>query len=109
MPRIIGGRHGLGSKEQPSDGSSHHRQRATRRDAKNHFTVGIDDDVMHTSLPIDETQELIHPAETSALFYGLGSDGTVGANKNSIKIIGDLTERYSTQGYFVYDSKNLDP
>ena len=71
---------------------------------KNHFTIGIVDDVTHTSLPWDAAFD-IEPASTvRALFYGLGADGTVGANKNSIKIIGEETENFA-QGYFVYDSK----
>ena len=70
---------------------------------KNHFTVGIDDDVTDSSLTVDESFRL---ADTSfrALFYGLGADGTVGANKNTIKIIGKETDNYA-QGYFDYDSK----
>jgi pyruvate-ferredoxin/flavodoxin oxidoreductase len=71
---------------------------------KNHFTIGIQDDVTHTSLEYDSTFRTEDPATTRALFYGLGADGTVGANKNSIKIIGEETENY-VQGYFVYDSK----
>ncbi len=101
--QVIGGRYGLGSKEYTPtmvkavfanlDG-----------EMKNHFTVGIDDDVSNTSLKLGETFAAA-PAGTSAcMFYGLGSDGTVGANKNSIKIIGDHTEKYA-QAYFFYDSK----
>ena len=71
---------------------------------KNHFTVGIRDDVTHTSLPYDESFSTEDPRTVRAIFYGLGSDGTVGANKNSIKIIGENTPNYA-QGYFVYDSK----
>ena len=71
---------------------------------KNHFTVGIDDDVSHTSLDYDPAFSTEDPKTVRALFYGLGSDGTVGANKNSIKIIGEDTDNYA-QGYFVYDSK----
>ena len=72
---------------------------------KNHFTVGIVDDVTHTSLPVDDPDfTLDQPGVVEAVFYGLGSDGTVGANKNSIKIIGEQTDHYA-QGYFVYDSK----
>src|SRR4029078_3496516 len=73
-------------------------------DPRRHFTVGIDDDVTHLSLPW-EADFTTHEAEIStSLFYGLGADGTVGANKNSIKIIGQETEKF-VQGYFVYDSK----
>ncbi|MBQ8074073.1 MAG: pyruvate:ferredoxin (flavodoxin) oxidoreductase [Clostridia bacterium] len=101
--KVVGGRYGLGSKEfTPTmvkavfdnlDG-----------EMKNHFTVGIEDDVTGTSLKLGETFAAA-PAGTSAcMFYGLGSDGTVGANKNSIKIIGDHTEKYA-QAYFFYDSK----
>jgi len=71
---------------------------------KNHFTIGIDDDISHTSLTYDPTFSTEDPKTVRALFYGLGSDGTVGANKNSIKIIGTETPNYA-QGYFVYDSK----
>ena len=71
---------------------------------KNHFTVGIHDDVTHTSLDYDPEFSTEDPGTVRALFYGLGSDGTVGANKNSIKIIGKNTDNYA-QGYFVYDSK----
>src|SRR5206468_5431052 len=71
---------------------------------KNHFTIGINDDVTFTSLPYDENFSTEDPATVRCLFWGLGSDGTVGANKNSIKIIGEETENYA-QGYFVYDSK----
>jgi pyruvate-ferredoxin/flavodoxin oxidoreductase len=71
---------------------------------KNHFTIGINDDVTHTSLVYDATFSTEPPEVVRALFYGLGADGTVGANKNSIKIIGENTDNYG-QGYFVYDSK----
>ena len=103
-PIVVGGRYGLSSKEfTPAmvkaifDTLAHARP-------KNHFTIGIMDDVTHTSLPYDGTFD-IEPADvTTALFYGLGADGTVGANKNSIKIIGEETDLH-VQGYFVYDSK----
>jgi pyruvate-ferredoxin/flavodoxin oxidoreductase len=71
---------------------------------KNHFTVGITDDVSHTSLPVDPEFSTEPDNVIRAMFYGLGADGTVGANKNSIKIIGEGTNNYA-QGYFVYDSK----
>src|SRR6478752_10190788 len=72
--------------------------------SKNHFTVGIVDDVTHTSLDYDPAFSTEEPDTVRALFYGLGADGTVGANKNSIKIIGEDTDLFA-QGYFVYDSK----
>ncbi len=104
IPRIIGGRYGLSSKEfTPSmiKGIFDHLKELT---LKNHFTIGIDDDVTHMSLPFEPTA-LIEPDNVNrAVFYGLGSDGTVGANKNSIKIIGEKTENFA-QGYFVYDSR----
>jgi pyruvate-ferredoxin/flavodoxin oxidoreductase len=75
-----------------------------RSEPKNHFTVGITDDLTHTSLDIDPNFRLGQTGAVACLFYGLGSDGTVGANKNSIKIIGEDTPNYA-QGYFVYDSK----
>src|SRR5205809_4687607 len=71
---------------------------------KNHFTIGIDDDVTHTSLEYDPTFSTEPDDVIRAMFYGLGADGTVGANKNSIKIIGEETPNFA-QGYFVYDSK----
>ncbi|MDO9301563.1 MAG: pyruvate:ferredoxin (flavodoxin) oxidoreductase, partial [Anaerolineales bacterium] len=71
---------------------------------KNHFTIGINDDVTHTSLDVDTTFSIEHSETVRCVFFGLGSDGTVGANKNSIKIIGEETDNYA-QGYFVYDSK----
>ena len=74
------------------------------KEPKNHFTVGIVDDVANTSLDVEEGFSVEEPDVFRGIFYGLGSDGTVGANKNSIKIIGELTDNY-VQGYFVYDSK----
>ncbi|GAI08589.1 unnamed protein product, partial [marine sediment metagenome] len=71
---------------------------------KNHFTIGINDDVTHTSISYDPDFSIEPADRTRAVFYGLGSDGTVGANKNSIKIIGEETDNYA-QGYFVYDSR----
>src|ERR1019366_4708930 len=71
---------------------------------KNHFTIGINDDVTHTSLDYDPQFSAEIPGTVRALFFGLGADGTVGANKNSIKIIGEETDNFA-QGYFVYDSK----
>ena len=109
MPTVIGGRYGLSSKEFTpamakavfdeldkvwADGRAHRR----------HFTVGIKDDVSHLSLDYDPDFNIESPDTVRAMFYGLGSDGTVGANKNSIKIIGEDTPNHA-QGYFVYDSK----
>jgi pyruvate-ferredoxin/flavodoxin oxidoreductase len=104
MPRIVGGRYGLSSKEfTPAMVKSVFNNLRTDQ-PKNHFTVGIVDDVTHTSLDFDPTYYVEPEGAVRALFYGLGSDGTVGANKNSIKIIGENTDNYA-QGYFVYDSK----
>lgn len=104
MPKVIGGRYGLSSKEFTPAMIKAVFDELDKRDPKNHFTVGINDDVSHTSLTWDGNFVIEKPAVSRALFYGLGSDGTVGANKNSIKIIGTQTENYA-QGYFVYDSK----
>ena len=102
--RVIGGRYGLASKEfTPAHGQGRVR-RTGQAEPKNHFTVGINDDVTHTSLEYDPDFTTEPEGVYRALFYGLGSDGTVGANKNSIKIIGEDTANY-VQGYFVYDSK----
>ena len=76
----------------------------TAKEPKNHFTVGINDDVTHLSLAYDKDFTTEPDDVVRAVFYGLGADGTVGANKNSIKIIGEETDNYA-QGYFVYDSK----
>ncbi len=103
MPAIIGGRYGLSSKEFNPRMVKGVYDELLKEHPKNHFTVGINDDITFTSLDIDEDFE-IKSATINCMFYGLGSDGTVGANKNSIKIIGDTTENY-VQGYFVYDSK----
>ena len=105
MPRIVGGRFGLSSKEfTPAMVKAVFDNLAAAR-PRNHFTIGIVDDVTHTSLDYDEDAFTTPTADvTTAVFYGLGADGTVGANKNSIKIIGGETDLY-VQGYFVYDSK----
>ncbi|MCS7351069.1 MAG: pyruvate:ferredoxin (flavodoxin) oxidoreductase [Anaerolineae bacterium] len=104
MPQIIGGRYGLSSKEfTPAMVKAVFDELAKDR-PKNHFTVGIYDDVTHTSLAFDPDFFIESPDTVRAVFYGLGADGTVSANKNSIKIIGDTTDYYA-QGYFVYDSK----
>lgn len=102
-PTIVGGRYGLGSKEFTPACVKAVFDNLDAAKPKNAFTVGIVDDVTNTSIEIDETFST-EPDVYSAMFYGLGSDGTVGANKNSIKIIGELTDNYA-QGYFVYDSK----
>jgi pyruvate-ferredoxin/flavodoxin oxidoreductase len=103
-PVVIGGRYGLSSKEfTPAMVAAIFDQLASPR-PKNHFTIGIVDDVTHTSLRYDDAFDGEPSDVTTALFYGLGSDGTVGANKNSIKILGEETDKF-VQGYFVYDSK----
>ncbi|OPZ69806.1 MAG: Pyruvate-flavodoxin oxidoreductase [Firmicutes bacterium ADurb.Bin467] len=100
---VLGGRYGLGSKEfNPTMVKAVFDNMAG--EAKNHFTVGIVDDVSGTSLPLGEKIDASPEGLVSCMFYGLGSDGTVGANKNSIKIIGDHTDMYA-QAYFSYDSK----
>ncbi|PYU40356.1 MAG: pyruvate:ferredoxin (flavodoxin) oxidoreductase [Acidobacteria bacterium] len=102
--RVIGGRYGLSSKEFTPAMAKAVFDELKRPVARNHFTIGIHDDVTHTSLEYDPTFSTERPDTVRAIFYGLGSDGTVGANKNSIKIIGKQTGNYA-QGYFVYDSK----
>jgi pyruvate-ferredoxin/flavodoxin oxidoreductase len=103
-PIVVGGRYGLSSKEFTPAMVKAVYENLAKDKPKNHFTVGIMDDVSHTSLPYDASFD-VEPADvTRALFYGLGADGTVGANKNSIKIIAEETPNYG-QGYFVYDSK----
>ncbi|NLY53310.1 MAG: pyruvate:ferredoxin (flavodoxin) oxidoreductase [Firmicutes bacterium] len=101
---VVGGRYGLGSKEFTPSMVKAIFDNLKQAEPKNHFTVGIEDDVTHTSLPVGTALDIASPGVYRAKFYGLGSDGTVGANKNSIKIIGDNTDLYA-QGYFVYDSK----
>ncbi len=105
LPRVIGGRYGLSSKEFTPGMVVAIFKELQQAQAKNGFTIGIYDDVTHTSLEWDEHFHTdAHQDSVQALFYGLGSDGTVSANKNSIKIIGETTDLYA-QGYFVYDSK----
>ena len=104
QPRIIGGRYGLSSKEFTPAMVKGVFDELKKPHMKNHFTIGIQDDVTHTSLAYDPGFSTEDPRTVRALFYGLGSDGTVGANKNSIKIIGQETPNFA-QGYFVYDSK----
>ena len=104
MPRVIGGRYGLSSKEFTPAMVKGVFEELAKEKSKNHFTVGIVDDVTHTSIDYDPAFSTEEPDTVRALFYGLGADGTVGANKNSIKIIGEDTDLFA-QGYFVYDSK----
>ncbi|HVN93078.1 MAG TPA: pyruvate:ferredoxin (flavodoxin) oxidoreductase [Terracidiphilus sp.] len=104
MPAVIGGRYGLSSKEFTPAMVKGVFDELARLSPKNHFTIGINDDVSFSSLEYDPEFSTEDPKTVRALFYGLGSDGTVGANKNSIKIIGSETPNYA-QGYFVYDSK----
>jgi len=103
-PRIIGGRYGLSSKEFTPAMVKAIFEELARDKMRNHFTVGINDDVTFTSLEYDPTFSIASEGTKRCVFFGLGSDGTVGANKNSIKIIGEETDNYA-QGYFVYDSK----
>ena len=103
-PVIIGGRYGLGSSEFTGAMAKSVFDNLAAKQPRNHFTVGITDDVGHTNLPWDPSFSSEPAGVHSALFYGLGADGTVGANKNSIKIIGKATDNYA-QGYFVFDSK----
>jgi pyruvate-ferredoxin/flavodoxin oxidoreductase len=103
MPRVIGGRYGLSSKDFTPAMAKAAFDELTRAKPRNGFTVGINDDVTHTSLAIDPAFMIEKPDVTRAVFYGLGADGTVGANKNSVKIIAEDAGRYA-QGYFVYDS-----
>ena len=104
LPKVVGGRYGLSSKEfTPAMVKAVFDNLALEK-PKTHFTVGITDDVAHTSLPVDHNFSTEPDDVIRALFYGLGADGTVGANKNSIKIIGEGTNNFA-QGYFVYDSK----
>ncbi len=102
--RVLAGRYGLGSKDFTPTMVKAVFDNAEKEDAKHHFTVGINDDVTHSSLELGEVLDAAAEGTISCLFYGFGSDGTVGANKNSIKIIGDHTDMYA-QAYFAYDSK----
>lgn len=103
-PTVIGSRYGLGSKDFTPAMAKAVFNEMHADQPKRRFSVGIVDDVSGLSLPVDEAFDIETDAVIRAVFYGLGSDGTVGANKNSVKIIGDGTENYA-QGYFVYDSK----
>jgi len=104
IKKVIGGRYGLSSKEFTPAMVKGVYDELGKEHPKNHFTIGINDDVTHTSLDYDPEYSTEAAGTVRALFYGLGADGTVGANKNSIKIIGEETENFA-QGYFVYDSK----
>ncbi len=103
-PKVIGGRYGLGSKDFTPAMVKTIFDNLAQDKPKNHFTIGIKDDVCDTSLDYDKSFDIGEKGEFRSLFYGLGADGTVGANKNTIKIIGQETDNYS-QAYFVYDSK----
>ncbi|MBM4029413.1 MAG: pyruvate:ferredoxin (flavodoxin) oxidoreductase, partial [Planctomycetes bacterium] len=103
-PVVVGGRYGLGSKEFTPAMVKAVFDNLNAAKPKRGFTVGIVDDVTNTSLPVDDSFQIPAAGMYRAMFYGLGSDGTVGANRNSIKIIGDLTDNYA-QAYFVYDSR----
>ena len=103
-PLVVGGRYGLSSKEFTPAMVKAVYDNSKQSQPKGHFTIGIHDDVTHTSLDYDASFSTEPDSVIRAMFYGLGADGTVGANKNSIKIIGENTDNYA-QGYFVYDSK----
>ena len=104
MPHIIGGRYGLSSKEFTPAMVMAVLAELEKDEPKQHFTIGIHDDVTHLSIDYDADLQIENRNATRAMFYGMGADGTVGANKNSIKIIGENTDLWA-QGYFVYDSK----
>ncbi len=103
-PTIVGGRYGLGSKEFTPVMAKAVYDNMLANTPKNHFTVGIEDDVTFTSLDLEDLIDTVPAGTVECKFYGLGADGTVGANKQAIKIIGDNTDLYA-QGYFAYDSK----
>ena len=102
--KVVGGRYGLGSKEFTPSMVLAVYKNLEKKEPKNHFTIGIYEDVTNSSLDFSEKFDAAPAGSTSCKFYGLGSDGTVGANKNSIKIIGDHTDKHA-QAYFFYDSK----
>jgi pyruvate-ferredoxin/flavodoxin oxidoreductase len=102
--KVVGGRYGLASKEFTPAMVAGVFAELAKPQPKNHFTAGIVDDVAHTSIPYEADWHAEPPETVRAVFYGLGSDGTVGANKNTVKIIGEQTPLHA-QGYFVYDSK----
>ncbi len=101
---VVGGRYGLGSKDFTPAMVRAVFDNLAQDEPKNHFTVGIEDDVTHTSLPVGEEIDVTPEGTIQCKFWGLGSDGTVGANKSAIKIVGDNTDLYA-QGYFAYDAK----
>ena len=103
-PLVVGGRYGLSSKEFNDGMVKAIYDNLAAEEPRNHFTVGIVDDVTHLSLPVDDDYDIASDDVFRGVFFGLGADGTVGANKNSIKIIGEETDNFA-QGYFVYDSK----
>jgi pyruvate-ferredoxin/flavodoxin oxidoreductase len=103
-PLVTGGRYGLSSKEFTPAMVKAVYDEMVKASPKNHFTIGINDDVTFTSLEYDPSFDILDPQTVQCVFFGLGADGTVGANKNSIKIIGEETDN-GAQGYFVYDSK----
>ena len=102
--RVFGGRYGLGSKEFTPDACLAVFENLKKDEPKNHFTVGIEDDCTHLSLPIENRLNVTDSNLLSCIFYGLGSDGTVGSNKDTVKIVGDNTPLFA-QAYFCYDSK----
>lgn len=104
IPTIVGGRYGLSSKDTNPAQIFAVYSELLKEEPKNGFTIGIEDDVTFTSLPLEDKTVVSKDGVKACLFYGLGADGTVGANKNSIKIIGDKTDLYA-QAYFAYDSK----
>jgi pyruvate-ferredoxin/flavodoxin oxidoreductase len=104
LPRVLGGRYGLASKEFTPAMAKAVLDHLQQAEPINHFTVGITDDLTHCSLPLDPAFVIEDPTTVRAIVYGLGSDGTVGANKAAIQIIGEGTDLHA-QGYFVYDSK----
>ena len=104
LPRLIGGRYGLSSREFTPAMVKAVFDELAKEAPKTRFTVGIRDDVTHLSLDVDESLDIESPDVVRAVFYGLGSDGTVSSNKASIKILGEETELFA-QGHFVYDSK----
>lgn len=103
-PLVVGGRYGLSSKDTTPAQIISVFENLKRKEPKNNFTVGINDDVTYTSLPVEKSVDTVPEGTFSAKFFGIGSDGTVGANKNSIKIIGETTDKF-VQAYFSYDSK----
>ncbi len=103
-PSIIGGRYGLSSKEFTPAMVKGIFDEMSKPEPKNHFTVGIIDDLTNTSIEYDPDFNIEYPDTVRCVFWGLGADGTVGANKNSIKIIGEETDNFA-QGFFVYDSR----